>query len=422
MQLFVLGINHRSAPVEIREKFAVASERQGDFLAKASRLPHVQEVLLLSTCNRVEIYGVSNHASLAAQQLGRFLCEFQGLEPNLLETHSYFRHGDEAILHGFQVAGSLDSMILGEPQILGQVKEAYRLANDAATTGILLNKFFHKAFHAAKRIRTETAIGQSPVSVSYTAVLLGRQIFGELEDKKVLILGAGEMSEAAIRHFRKAGIKSLFIANRSLGKAEELAREVGGEIIPFEKFEKWLIDADIVLASTSAPQYLIAPEMVQEAMRHRGNRPIFFIDIAVPRNVAPGVNGLPNVYLYDIDDLGAVVEANKDGRLREAERAEGMLEKEASEFSRYLQTRKVAPTISSLSRKFDTICQRELEKVLQKMPELDAAGREAVERMAYAIANKILHDPMVTLKEEDSEREQLDSANFIRKLFRLDEF
>jgi glutamyl-tRNA reductase len=312
-------------------------------------------------------------------------------------------------------------MIVGEPQILGQVKEAYRVASESGTTGTLLNKFFHRAFHVAKKLRSETAIGENPVSVSYAAVLLGRQIFGELKGKKALILGAGKMSESAVRHFKSAGISQLYVANRSPEKAAQLAREVDGEVIPFDRFEKWLVDVDIVLASTGSSQYLVGAEMVQEAMRHRSHRPMFFIDIAVPRNVSPAVNGLPNVYLYDIDDLGSLVEVNREGRLKEAERAAAFVEKEVLEFQRVLQSLKVVPTISSLTRKFDGICQRELEKVFQRLPQLDAAGREAVERMAYAIMSKILHDPMVALKEEDSERGQIDYANLLRKIFRLDE-
>ncbi len=418
MQIFVLGINHRSAALDIRERCAVPAERQGEFLARACALPHVGEVLLLSTCNRVEIYGSSSHPQLARGRLAGFLGEFQGLTTGYLEDHGYFFQAEEAIRHGFRVASSLDSMILGEPQILGQVKEAYRFASEGGFTGTFLNKFFHRAFHVAKRIRSETGIAHHPVSVSYAAVLLSRQIFGELKGKNALVLGAGKMSEGAIRHLQSQGISKLYIANRSPQKADEVAKQVGGETIPFECFDKWLRDADIVVTSTAAPHYLINPEMVGEAMRNRQGRPMFFIDIAVPRNVAPGVNQLPGVYLYDIDDLGGVVEANKSERLKEAGRAMAILEREAEEFSRALQSLKVGPTITSLTRKFDRICRRELEKAFSSMPHLDAEGREAIERMAYAIANKILHDPKVALK---AEGEQVDYAQLLRKLFRLDE-
>lgn len=421
MQLFVLGLNHKSAPIGVRERFAISEARVGEFLTKAAALPHLSEVLAVFTCNRVEVYGASKHPQQARQQISRFISEFQNVPEKTFEHHTYFFEGEQAIRHGFRVCSSLDSMIVGEPQILGQMKDAYRLAAEAGTTGTLLNKFFHKAFFVSKKLRTETSIGSHPVSVSYAAVVLAKQIFGDLAGKKALILGAGKMSLLAIRHLKGAGIETLFLANRTPERAEEVARKVGGETIPFDKFEKWLVDADIVVTSTSAEDYIVVPAKVQEAIKQRKNRPMFFIDIAVPRNVSPEVNHLHNVYLYDIDDLGQVVEANKNERVKEAERAEYLLESEVEEFAKVLKGLAVVPTLSSLSKKFDGICQRELEKTFQRMPQLDAAGREAVEAMAYAIVNKILHDPMVALKERGAEADQPDYSALVRKLFRLDE-
>jgi len=421
MQIFAFGINHRSAALPIRERYAIGAEKMGEFLQRGARLPHVEELAVLSTCNRVEVYAVSKHPRQAKQQLVQFLAEFQGADRAEIEKHNYYHLGNDAVLHGFRVAGSLDSLILGESQILGQVKEAYRVALEAGTTGRLLNKFFHRVFSVAKRIRTETAIAAHPVSVSYAAVVLAKQIFGNLEKKKALILGAGKMSSLAVKHLKASGVEKFYIANRTLERAEEMARQFGGEAIPFSNFEKWLEDVDLVLTSTNSPGYLIDGELLQAAFRRRKNTPIFFIDIAVPRDVSPDVNQLGNVFLYDVDDLGAVVEANKEGRFREGERALMIVEREVSEFAKVLRTFEVVPTISSLQKKIEKICQVEIDKAFQRLPNLDADSREVVENMASAIIKKVLHDPMVTLKEDHVQSETVDYAALVRKLFRLDE-
>jgi glutamyl-tRNA reductase len=381
----------------------------------------VEEIMALSTCNRVEVYGASRHPKQAGQQLSRFLAEFHGEDWHRIEKHLYYFEGEEALRHGFRVTASLDSMIVGEPQILGQVKESYRQALDAGTTGRMLNKFFHHAFYTAKRVRTETAIASHPVSVSYAAVVLAKQIFGDLSGKKALLVGAGKMNELAVRHLKGLGIQTLYITNRTPGRAQELAERFAGTAIPFDNFEKWLGDVDIVLTSTHAPGYLIDGAMVQEAMGRRKNSPMFFIDMAVPRDVSPEVNHLPNVFLYDVDDLGAVVEANKGERMKEAERAAVLLEQEVEQFAVVVRSLELAPTISSLSRKFEKICRNELEKVFQSLPDLDADARQAIELMAASIVKKVLHDPMVILREGAPETPQGDYSALIRKLFRLDE-
>lgn len=421
MDLFVVGINHKSAPLAIREKFAIAESRLDEFLSRSVTLPHVEEILALSTCNRVELYGASRHGGQAIAQVSRLFAEFQGVDPKVLEQHAYGFQKENAVRHGFRMTSSLDSMMVGEPQILGQVKEAYRQACEVGTTGKLLHKFFHHAFHVAKKVRQETGISSQPVSVSYAAAVLARQIFGDLSGKRALVLGAGKMSELAVLHLKKSGIQTLYIANRTPERAEEIAHKVGGEAIPFEKFEKWLADADIVITSTASPDYLIRPPMVQEAIRQRKNRPMFFIDIAVPRNVSPEVNHLSDVYLYDIDELGAVVEANKSERNREAELAVMLIDREVEAFSKTLKTLKLAPTLSSLSKKFEKISRHELEKAFQRLPHLDADACEAIETLAHSIVNKILHDPMVALKEDQPQENSPDYGDLVRKLFRLDE-
>jgi glutamyl-tRNA reductase len=421
MQIFVVGLNHKSAEIAVRERYAISEGDRETFLQRASRLPHVEELVALSTCNRVELYGASRHPQLAARHLIEFLAESHGGRSEELESYTYYYAGLEAVTHGMKVASSLDSLILGEAQILGQVKEAYRFALEAGTTGRLTNKFFHQVFSTAKRVRTETAIGAYPVSVSYAAVVLAKQIFGGLKDKKALIIGAGKMSALALRHLKTAGIQTFYICNRTEDRALQMARQYGGEVIPFSNFEKWLSDVDVVITSTNSPHYLIDAEMVARAFRGRRGSPVFFIDIAVPRDVSPEVNQLSHVFLYDVDDLGAVVEANKETRVREAEKVLAIVDQEVQGFAKTLKAFEVVPTLSSLTKKIEKICDAELEKTFQRLPNLNADGREAIQNMAAAIVKKILHDPMVTLKQAPSGSEPADYVALVRKLFRLED-
>ena len=421
MQVFVVGLNHRSAELSIRERYAIAEGEREAFLQRASRLPHVEELVALSTCNRVELYGASRHPQLAARNLLEFLAESRGGRHEDLEPYTYYYSGSEAVAHGMKVACSLDSLILGEAQILGQVKEAYRFALDGGNTGRVTNKLFHQLFSVAKRVRTETAIGAYPVSVSYAAVVLAKQIFGDLKDKKALIIGAGKMSGLALRHLKTAGVQKFYVCNRTEDRALRMAQQYGGEVIPFSNFEKWLSDVDVVITSTNASHYLIDAAMVERAFKGRKGSPVFFIDIAVPRDVSPEVNQLSHVFLYDVDDLGAVVEANKESRVKEAERALAIVEQEVVGFSKVLKGFEVVPTLSSLTKKIEKICDAELEKTFQKLPHLDADARESIQNMADAIVKKILHDPMVTLKEGQGAAEPADYVALVRKLFRLED-
>jgi len=421
MQLFVLGINHRTAPLGVRERFALSTQEAREFLAKGTELPHVEELVALSTCNRVELYGTSRHPRQASLALSRFLADFREGDPTLLEKHSYFHQGEDAVRHGFRVASSLDSMILGENQILGQFKDSYRQALDSRTTGRFLNKFFHRTLYVAKKVRNETAIGAHPVSVSYAAVVLAKQIFGDLSQKNALIIGAGKVSGLAIKHLKSSGIQTFYITNRTPQRAREIAQEFGGEPIPFSNFEKWLGDVDVVISSTNSPGYIINDDIIRRVFQNKNQSPKFFIDLAVPRDISPEVNNLSNVFLYDVDDLGAVVEANKEERMREAQRAEDLLDREVKEFAKVLRSFELVPTISSLSKKFDIICQRELEKAFQKLPNLDVDDRVVVEKMASSIVKKVLHDPMVTLREESPKNSHINYSDIVRKLFRLDE-
>jgi glutamyl-tRNA reductase len=416
MQVFVVGLNHKSAELSVRERYAIADGERENFLQRASRLPHVEELVALSTCNRVELYGASRHPQLAARNLIEFLAESRGGRHEDLEPYIYYFSGSEAVAHGMKVACSLDSLILGEVQILGQVKEAYRFALDGGNTGRVTNKFFHQLFSTAKRVRTETAIGAYPVSVSYAAVALAKQIFGDLKDKKAMIIGAGKMSGLALKHLKSAGVQKFYICNRTEERARRMAESFGGEVIPFSNFEKWLTDVDVVITSTNSSHYLIDAPMVERAFKGRKGSPVFFIDIAVPRDV----NQLSHVFLYDVDDLGAVVEANKESRVKEAERALAIVEQEVAGFTKVLKGFELVPTLSSLSKKIEKICDAELEKTFQKLPHLDADTRESIQNMADAIVKKILHDPMVLLKEQ-SVSEPADYVALVRKLFRLED-
>lgn len=421
MKIFILGINHKSAHLDIREKFAIDLKDHSNFLSQASEFPYLEEICLLSTCNRMEIYGVSKHPSLAKEQLLEFLSKYHQVDKTWLEKYLYFHSDEKAVEHGFAVASSLDSMVLGEPQILGQMKEAYQIALSSGHTGKILNKFFHQTLFVAKKIRSETEIGHYPVSVSYAAVVLAKQIFGDLSQKKALIVGAGKMSKLAIKHFNNANIGKLYITNRTEEKAIELAKKLNGEVIPYPNFEQWLADADIVLTSTNSPEYLIKLPAIQEAIRKRKNQPMFLIDLAVPRDIAPEINHLSNVFLYDIDDLGDVVAANRQERSREAESAFKIIQQEAQNFKKTLKQFELVPTLSSLSKKFENICEFELQKSLQKLPNLSTEEKAVIAQMAHSIVKKVLHDPMVTLKEESPNSDSIDYQVLVRKLFRLDE-
>jgi len=421
MQIFLIGSNHRLAPLEVRERLAIAPERVEEFLQRGASLPHVEELVLLSTCNRVELYGASRHPQLAAGQLLDFLTEFQQLPAEQFSKHHYRYEGEAAVNHGFRVACSLDSMILGESQILGQVKEAYRQALTVGTTGRVLNKFFHHAFQTAKRVRSETQIAAHPVSVSYAAVVLARQIFGDLKQKRALIVGSGKMNRLAVRHLQGSGIEKIYVTNRTEAHADELAQAVKGEAIPFANFSQWLSEVDIVITSTHAPHYLIDAPMVDAALKRRKNASIFFIDLAVPRDVDPEVNQLGNVFVYDVDDLGSVVEANKETRQVEAKKAETIVNLETAEFKKVMAGFALVPTISSLAKKFEKICQGEIDRTLQKLPHLNREDHEVIEQMAATLIKKVLHDPMVTLKEHPDSVHEADVVTLVRKLFRLDE-
>ncbi len=350
MRLVLIGMNHKTAPLEIRERLQLACGDDARWLPELMRLEDVREVLYLATCNRVEVLARVAEGDRAVSALSDFIYRHGNLAVAEMARCLYVYRDREAVRHLFRVASSLDSLVMGEPQILGQVKEAYRLAVDHGATGVLINRLVHHAFRVAKRVRTETGIAGNAVSVSYAAVELAKKIFGDLRGKKILLIGAGEMSELAARHLLRQGVGRILIANRTYARAEEMAAMFQGTPVAFDRFPEVLPEVDIVIASTGAPGYIVSPEMVAGALRRRRNRLLFLIDIAVPRDIDPAAGEIENVYLYNIDHLQDVVDANRQGRMVEAEKAEGIVEEEASAFETWFNALEVVPTIVALPR------------------------------------------------------------------------
>ena len=420
MHFVIIGLSHKTATVEIREKLAFSPAEIPAFLTRLVEDECIQESFLLSTCNRVEACVVSPTPEKAAQVAEALL------KRELKDLQFYTKTDHEAIQHFFKLTAGLDSMILGEPQISGQVKEAYSQATAAHTTGAYLNKLVHRALSVNKRIRTETEIGRHPVSVSFAAILLAEKIFGSFKKKKVLLLGAGEMGELAAKHLIEREVSEIMITNRTLEKAQEVAKglAVSSRIIPWEELAQALAASDIVIVSTGAQEFVVTEDLVREAMKKRRNEPMFFIDIAVPRNVDPAVNQLENVYLYDIDHLQNIVQNNLKEREKEALKAETLIQEEVNTFLAQLKERQFSPTIQKLSQKFDHIRRLELEKYLGKLSGLNEKDRELAKEVAEActkaIVNKILHDPIILMKTEETQEDAPRYSEILKKLFRLD--
>ena len=397
--LFVAGLSHHTAPIEVRELLALDTDKVKQILEELSGSGALAEAMILATCNRVEVYGVAEVPGAARRAVFERLGSQRGCQVDALEPLLYTKTQEEAVLHAFRVAASLDSMVLGEPQILGQVKDAFALAQSTGTVGPVLHSLMSQAFGVAKKVRTETEVGRLAVSVSFAAVELARKIFGSLDGKAVLLLGAGEMSELAARHLVDQGAQPVYVVNRTWSRAQELARTFSGIAVRFEDFEAALAVVDIVIASTAAPEPLVRAAAVREVLRQRRERPLFFVDIAVPRNVEPAVNELANAFCYDIDDLQSVVEANLRERQREAHRALGIVEREVDRFAQRLAELEVVPTIVSLREKLEAIRRAELERALGRLPAADEQTRRVMEALSQAIVNKVLHAPTVKLRD-----------------------
>ena len=419
MALFVAGINHRTAPVALREQLALEDDKLRELLRDGLSAGVVDELVVVSTCNRVEVYGVAPVPGEARAAIFRKLCRHRGVDVAAVEAALYTHLDGDAVHHVFRVAASLDSMMLGEPQILGQVKDAFALAQSCETVGPALHTLFTQAFAVAKKVRTDTEIGQHAVSVSFAAVELARKIFAGLAGKAVLLVGAGEMGELAARHLVEQGAFPIYVANRTWSRAQDLARALSGTAVPFDELPTALASVDIVITSTGATMPVITRDTVHRIMHGRRARPLFFVDIAVPRDVEAGVDTLDDVYCYDIDDLKQVVEANIRERAREAQRAESLVEREVAKFRARLSDVEVIPTIVSLRERLEGIRAGEVRKVLARLPEATPETRAALEALSTAIVNKILHAPITKLRESSRAGAGRSWTELVHELFGL---
>ena len=419
--LILVGVNHKTTPVEIREKLAFTKGKIEESVDRLLNFPDIIEHTILSTCNRVEIYARANGQNSAIQSIKQFICDFHGLSAVQLEEHFYSYSNEAAIEHLFRVSSSLDSMILGEAQILGQVKDAYSLAKDLRSTGLVLNQLFEKAFSIAKKVREETGIAERSVSISSAAVELAQKIFDDLENHTVMLVGTGEMAELAAKHLISYGVKTVYVTSRTYERAANLARTLNGSALDFEAFKNELYRADIVITSTSASSFIITKDMVEKAIQERKNKPIFFIDIAVPRDIEPDVNDLENVYLYDIDDLHVVVSANMKEREKESENAMHLISQEVNKFNNWLGTLDAVPTIVEIRKRVENIGNQEMERTLKKIPHLSEEDKKIIYQMKNSMINKILHKPTIKLKQKTQSEDGHIYLKAIRHLFHLDD-
>jgi len=424
-EIVIVGLNHRSAPIEVRESVAFENSYVRAALGRLRDYPSVREGVILSTCNRVEVVASASDSESAFSDITKFLFEQKAHRNSApLDDHLYTYRGADAVRHLFRVAASLDSMVVGEPQILGQLKQYYETAQQAGTVGAVLHRLFHRSFSVAKRVRTETGIGSGAVSVSSVAVDLAKRIFDRFDDKTVMLIGAGKIGALMARHLVSQGVRSLMVTNRTFERAVLLAEKIQGSPIRFEDFPRYLTIADVVIGCTGAAEVLVKAATVEKVLRERKQKAMFFIDIGDRRNFDPQINDLDNVYLYNIDDLKSVAEENLQGRSNEAEKAEEMVRVEAETFVRWMESLEQVPTITALRQRFEDIRRKELEKSLAgNLKNLSEAQRAALEDMTTAMINKLLHTPISQLKRNSGDEDE-DSSLYVaalKKLFDLEE-
>ncbi|MHB0871399.1 MAG: glutamyl-tRNA reductase [Chloroflexota bacterium] len=419
MEIIVVGVDHTTAPVALREQITFTPSQMDAALAALREV--AAEVALLSTCNRTEIYAVVPRGDAGPREVASFLARFHRLPMDTLAPHLFSLVGEEAVGHLFAVASGLESMILGEPQVLGQVRQAHDDARARGSVGPILSRVFLQALKAGKRVRTETGISRNAVSVSHAAVELARQILGGLEGRSVLLIGAGEMAELAARNLVDNGAARLVIINRTHRRAVELASRIGAEAADFPRLPELLAEADVAVSSTGAPGFILTPQVVREAVAGRGDRPLFLIDIAVPRDVDPEVERLPDVFVHDIDDLRSLCVANQDERRKEAERGREIVDEEMETFRLWWQSLQVVPTIRALRDRLEEIRQAELRKALGRLGELSERQRSTLEALTSGIVNKILHQPTVRIKSCCPEQRGALYASALRELFDLED-
>lgn len=421
MHIVVVGLNYRTAPVAIREKFAFADKDLPAALHQLMQTKSVLEGVIVATCNRTEIYVVVDRLHMCGHFIRSFMEQWFGAQREQFTQHMYIYEDEQAISHLFRVTCGLDSMVIGETQILGQVRKAFLTAQAEGVTGTWFNRLFKQAVTLGKRAHSETSIGESAVSVSYAAVELGKRIFGAFAGKKVLILGAGKMSELTVKHLYSSGAAEVYVANRTLSRAEELAAKFAGVPCTIEEGLSRLSDVDIVISSTGAPGYVLRAEQVAESMKRRPSRPLFMIDIAVPRDLDPNIAELPDVFLYDIDDLEGIVESNLEMRRQEAAKIEVMIGQEHEDFQQWLRTLGVRPVIRALQEKAGAIHEETMESLFNKLPELDEHQRKVIRRLTKSIVNQMMHDPINVIKELSGGKQGAEALEYFSKIFALDE-
>ncbi|MPZ78459.1 MAG: glutamyl-tRNA reductase [Deltaproteobacteria bacterium] len=422
-EIFIVGLNHRSAPIEVRESVAFERSQLLAALARLRAFATIWESVILSTCNRVEVVAAApeNHRSIEA--IKSFLAEQRSAAANgALDEHLYSYRGADAVRHLFRVAASLDSMVVGEPQILGQLKDYYNMAQEAGTVGTVLHRLFHRSFFVAKRVRTETGIASRAVSMSSVAVELAGRIFDHFEDKTVMLIGAGKMGDLMARHLQRCGVKSVMVTNRTFERAVELADKIHGSPIRFDDFPRYLKLADLVIGCAGGPDILVDAGMVEKVLRERKQAAMFFIDIGDRRNFDPGINAIDNVYIYNIDDLKSVAEENLHERSSEAEKAENIVQEEVESFIGWINSLEQVPTITAFREKLETIRQREIAKSLSGgLKDLSDKQRRAMEDMTAAMMKKIMHGPITHLRKNTESEDEMLYVAALKRLFDLED-
>ncbi|MCI3923596.1 glutamyl-tRNA reductase [Paenibacillus sp. TRM 82003] len=420
MHIVVIGLNYRTAPVEIRERFAIAPERLPEAVREMKAWKSVLECVIVATCNRTELYAVVDRDNWCHKHVRDFMETWFGVPREDFAPYLYVHEDDEAKRHLLRVACGLDSMVLGETQILGQVRDAFFLAQSERTTGTIFNMLFKQAITVAKRAHTDTGIGENAVSVSYAAVELGKRIFGSFQNKNVLIVGAGKMSELTAKHLRANGAGTIQVTNRTYARAEELAQRFGGQAYPFEELTRLLRGADVVITSTGSSQTILTKAQVEEAMHGRSSRPLFMIDIAVPRDLSPDIHEVPDVYLYDIDDLEGIVEANLEVRRQHSMQIEAMIDEELKIFDQWYRSLGVGPVIRALQDKASEIHKDTMESMRNKLPDLTDRELKIIHKLTKSMLNQMMHDPIQRVKEMAPERHGDEALEYVSKLFALE--
>ncbi|MCI0183210.1 glutamyl-tRNA reductase [Sulfoacidibacillus ferrooxidans] len=421
MQILLMGLNYRTAPVEIREQFSVSEVALEQTLSDLAAMPGIAEATIVSTCNRTEVYVVTNDRVRGEQSIRLLLSRISGLSINMFKPYLYTVADQAAVLHLYHVVTGLDSMVVGETQILGQVRQAYLSAQESAVTNVVLNQLFRSAVSLGKRVQTETAIGQSAVSVSYAAVSLTKKVFDSLSHKTVLVIGAGKMSDLTLTHLAAQGVDKILVANRTVERAQEMAQKFGGIAYSMEQLREALLQADIVISSTGSKEYVLTYSLMNELMKHRKQRPLFCIDIAVPRDIDPTLGRIGNVYVYDIDDLQGVVATNVSLRKQESIRVEQMIEEEAQAFGRWQSEQAVVPLIADIRKKAMLVQESVMESLLNKLPELDERQTKVLQKHTMSIVNQMLREPISQMKEMALEPNAAESMSVFARLFGVED-